>query len=263
MPRYAANLSMLFEEHDFIDRFAAAAQAGFKGVECLFPYTHPAEAIRSQLSAFGLELVLFNLPPGDWANGERGLSIYADRQGEFEASLGLALQYAEALGTQRLHVMAGIPREGEDPRALKDTYVRNLRYATRVARDANITLLIEPLNQRDVPGYFLRTTRQAISLIHEVQADNLKLQFDAYHVQISEGDVTMRLREALPYIGHVQMAGVPGRHEPTEGELSNAYLMHELDRLHYKGWVGAEYRPQGPTASGLGWLKDPRFSALL
>jgi hydroxypyruvate isomerase len=259
MPRFAANLSMLFPDLDFIDRFRAAKEAGFKAVECLFPYALPAHDIKRELETLDLELVLFNLPPGDWNAGERGLSIFQDRRGEFEASLGLALEYASVLGTPRLHVMAGIPRGDDDPRMLKETYIANLKFASQVAQKRNITVLIEPLNQRDMPGYFLRNTRQALSIIDDVKEPNLKLQFDMYHVQITEGDVTRRLEEAFPAIGHVQIAGVPNRHEPDQGELAYPWLMTRLDTLGYTGWVGAEYRPQGSTDAGLRWLSAPAF----
>lgn len=256
MFRFAANLSMLFQEVDFLDRFAAAKQAGFEAVEFLFPYAYPAHEIVKRLEENQLELALFNLPPGDWDAGERGLSIYPDRRGEFQATVGLALQYAQLLKVKRLHVMAGNIRSGEDLAAMRRTYIDNLKKTAQSAAELGLTLLIEPLNPRDMPGYFLRTISQAAQIITEVGEPNLKLQFDIYHVQITEGDVTTRLREHFSQIGHVQIAGVPGRHEPDHGELHYPWLLQTLNELGYEGFVGCEYRPASSTEEGLGWMRS-------
>jgi len=255
MFRFAANLSMMFQEYPFLDRFAAAKQAGFEAVEFLFPYAFPAHEIVQRLLDHQLELALFNLPPGDWEAGERGLSIYPERRGEFQATLGLALQYAAPLQAKRLHVMAGNIRSGEDLAAMRRTYIDNLRKTAQAAAEQGITLLIEPLNPRDMPGYFLRTCSQAAQIIAEVGEPNLKLQFDMYHVQITEGDVTTRLREWFQLIGHIQIAGVPHRNEPDQGELHYPWLLQVLNELGYEGYVGCEYRPAGITEAGLGWMQ--------
>lgn len=254
MPRFAANLSLMFTELPFLDRFEAAAQAGFSAVECQFPYSAPAPEIARRLQACNLRLVMFNLPPGDLAAGERGLAIFPARRGEFRAALGLGLQYAEALDVRLLHVMAGTLAPGEDSLAAHRTYVDNLREAAASAAARGITLLIEPLNARDNPGYFLRTLGQAAAVIAEVGAANLRLQFDFYHAQISEGDLATRLEEHFGVVGHVQVAGVPGRHEPDEGEINYPWLFRLLDAWGYAGHVGCEYWPRGSTRDGLGWL---------
>jgi hydroxypyruvate isomerase len=254
MSRFAANLSLMFQEYDFLDRFAAAKQSGFQAVEFLFPYAYPAHEIVKRLEENQLELALFNLPPGDWDAGERGLSIYPERRGEFQATVGMALQYAQLLKVKQLHVMAGNIRSGEDLAAMRRTYIDNLRKTAQSAAEHDITLLIEPLNPRDMPGYFLRTCSQAAQIITEVGEPNLKLQFDMYHVQITEGDVTTRLKEWIHLIGHVQIAGVPGRHEPDQGELHYPWLLSLLNDMGYKGFVGCEYRPAGRTEDGLAWM---------
>ena len=217
MPRFAANLSMLFQDHGFLDRFAAAKAAGFGAVEFLFPYDHPAAEVAERLHGAGLDQALFNLPPGDWAGGERGLAALPGRQAEFMASVDRALDYASALGCRKLHAMAGIPAEGMAEDACREVYLTNLGKAAAKLADAGVMLLIEPLNQRDMPGYFLKTTSQAREVINAVGAANLKLQFDVYHTQISEGDLATRAKELFPLIGHIQIAGVPGRHEPLDG----------------------------------------------
>ena len=254
MFRFAANLSMMFQEHDFLDRFAAAKQAGFDAVEFLFPYAYPAHEIVKRLEDNQLDLALFNLPPGDWEAGERGLSIYPERRGEFQATVGMAWQYAQLLKVKQLHVMAGIIRPGEDLVGMRRTYIDNLRKTAQSAAEHGIAILIEPLNPRDMPGYFLRTCSQAAQIISEVGEPNLKLQFDMYHVQITEGDVTTRLKEWAPIIGHVQIAGVPGRHEPDHGELHYPWLLQTLRELGYEGYVGCEYRPLSKTEDGLKWM---------
>ncbi len=253
MPRFAANLSFLFTERPFLERFQAAAAAGFEAVEFLFPYEAPREAVAEALAASGLELALFNLPPGDWAAGERGVAGLPGRRDDFEASLATALSYAELLPTRRLHVMAGVVAESEDAGKALETYAANLRSACDAAAKRDLQILIEPLNLRDVPGYLLPTTQMAEHILRAVDRPNLGLQFDVYHVQIMEGDLTRRIERLLPHIGHVQISGVPERNEPDAGEVNYAHLFALLDRLGYRGWVGCEYRPRGRTEAGLDW----------
>ncbi len=255
MPKFAANLSMMFTEVPFLDRFAAAADAGFAAVEFLFPYEHAANDIAQALRARGLVNVLFNLPPGDWAAGDRGMAAIPGREAEFRDSVALALSYAAALSTPRLHAMAGVPPAGADRAACRDTYAANLAFAAAAAAREGVDLLIEPLNPRDVPGYFLSTQADAHAIREAVGAANLKVQMDLYHCQIVEGDIAMRLRRHLPHVGHIQIAGVPERHEPDTGELDYAYVFRLLDELGYAGWVGCEYRPAHGTVAGLGWMQ--------
>lgn len=258
MPRFAANLSMLFTELPFLQRFAAAAQAGFSAVEFLFPYEYRPEEIAAELQTHRLQNVLFNLPPGDWAAGERGMSSIPGREAEFREGVAHALAYAQALGTPRLHVMAGLLPADADPVLHRRTYVENLRHACTEAQRHGITLLIEPINTRDIPGYFLNTQEQAHAIREEVGAPNLKVQMDLYHVQIAEGDIATKMRRYLPHVGHMQIAGVPGRHEPDIGEINYAYLFRLMDELGYEGWVGCEYRPAKGTVEGLGWMQALR-----
>lgn len=252
MPRFAANLSMMFTEHSFMDRFGAAAAAGFEAVEFLFPYAETASAIRAALDAHGLTQALYNAPPGDWDAGEKGLAGLPGREAEFEAAMEKALDYAAAIRPDALHVMAGIAA-GD---AARRTYIANLKRAAAMAGD--LTLTIEPLNTRDNPGYLLTSVDDAAEVIEAVGAANLKLQFDYYHVQIMQGDLTRRLERLASIIGHVQIAGVPDRHEPDEGETALAHLMAQLDAQGYEGWVGAEYRPKARTEEGLGWFEPWR-----
>lgn len=253
MPRFAANLTMMFSECTFIDRFAAAARAGFTGVEYLFPYDYPAARLAEALATHGLTQALHNMPAGDWDAGERGIAILPDRIGEFQDGVGRALAYAKALGCKRLNCLAGIAPQGADADRLRATLIDNLRFAAAALDDAGITLLIEPINTRDVPGFFLNRTTQAAALRAEVGADNLLIQHDIYHMQIMEGDLTPTLRAHIAQIGHIQIADTPGRHEPGSGEINYPFLFAELDRLGYDGWVGCEYRPATTTAAGLGW----------
>ncbi|HEY5790889.1 MAG TPA: 2-oxo-tetronate isomerase [Gammaproteobacteria bacterium] len=253
MPRFAANLSMLFTEVPFLERFGRAAASGFAAVEYLFPYAFPAAEIAAQLRGHGLEQALFNLPPGDWDAGERGIAALPGREEEFAAGVETALEYAAALDCPRLHAMAGIPAAGCDPREATAVYVANLRHAAARLAARGRTLLVEPINTRDMPGYFLSRQEQARELIELVGAPNLRLQFDVYHCQVMQGDLTRRLEELLPLIGHVQVADVPERHEPGSGEINYAHLFRTLDRLGYAGWVGCEYRPAGTAEAGLGW----------
>lgn len=255
MPRFAANLSMMYQEVGFLDRFAAAAADGFRAVEFLFPYAHPAAEIAARLRDAGLENVLFNLPPGDWDRGERGMAALPGREAEFAASIDRALDYAAALGTPRLHVMAGIPGPEIDRARARATYVANLRLAAARAAAAGLEILIEPINTRDIPGYFINRQDEAHAIRAEVGAVNLKVQFDLYHCQIVEGDLTMKLRRDIAHIGHMQIAGVPERHEPDRGEVNYPFLFEQIDALGYGGWIGCEYRPRAGTSAGLGWAK--------
>jgi hydroxypyruvate isomerase len=263
MPQFAANLSMLYPEHDFLDRFEAAARDGFKAVEYLFPYAFPAPEIAARLKAHGLQQVLFNAPPGDWDAGERGLACLPGREAEFQTGFAQALDYAAALDCPRIHVMAGLLPAGTERTVLYPTYVSNLRWAAGKAAQQGVNVLIEPINLRDIPGFFLNRQDHAHQVIADVGAPNLKVQMDLYHCQIVEGDLAMKLRQYLPtgHVGHIQIAGVPQRHEPDLGELNYPYLFSVLDELGFDGWVGCEYRPKlgtqpGGTSAGLGWLKS-------
>jgi 2-dehydrotetronate isomerase len=251
MPKFAANLTLLFNELSFLDRFEAAAQAGFRAVEFLFPYQHSADEIAAKLRAHKLENVLFNLPPGDFAAGERGIAALPERETEFRESVALAISYAHVFATPNLHVMAGLMQHGADRR----TYIEKLKYAAAETAKHGITLLIEPINTRDIPGYFLNTQADAHAVREEVGAANLKVQMDFYHAQIVEGDIATKLGRYLPHIGHIQIAGVPDRHEPDEGEINYPYLFDLLDELGYDGWIGCEYRPRGDTVEGLKWVR--------
>jgi hydroxypyruvate isomerase len=254
MPRFAANLTMMFNEVPFPERFAAAARAGFEAVEFLFPYDHAPADVAAWLKSHGLANALFNLPPGDWAAGERGLASLPGREAEFRAGVATALQYATALGTPCLHAMAGLLPAGADRATHRAVFLDNLRHAARALAPHGITLLIEPINTRDMPGYFLSTQAEAHAIREELAEPNLKVQMDFYHAQIMEGDLATTLRKHHPHVGHVQIASVPDRHEPDEGEVDYRYLFRLLDELGYAGWVGCEYRPRGRTEDGLGWL---------
>jgi hydroxypyruvate isomerase len=255
VPKFAANLTLLFNEVPFIERFGAAAEAGFKAVEFLFPYEHEAEEIAARLKQHGLENVLFNMPPGDFAAGERGLACLPNRAAEFREGVAKALTYAKVLGTPRLHVMAGLLPQDADRAAYQSVYISNLKYAAAEAAKHDMAVLIEPINTRDIPGYFLNTQADAHAIREQVGAANLKVQMDFYHVQIVEGDIAMKLRRYLPHVGHIQIASVPERNEPDTGEVNYPYLFRLLDELGYDGWVGCEYRPAGKTVDGLGWMK--------
>ncbi len=256
MPRFAANLSFLFTEVSFLDRFAAAAAAGFRAVEFMFPYEHSLDAIAERLTSSNLENVLFNMPPGDWASGERGIACLPGREEEFRRGVATALSYARILGTPRLHAMAGIAPPGPGARAACErTYIDNLRYAAQELARAGLTLLIEPINTRDMPGYFLNTQTQAAGICAAVGLPNIKILMDCYHMQIAEGDIATKLRTYAELCGHVQIAGVPERHEPNSGEVYYPYLFQLLEDIGYKGWIGCEYRPAGGTLDGLGWFK--------
>jgi len=259
MPRFAANLSFLYTELPFPDRFAAAARDGFHAVEFAFGYDFPAREIAARLDTHNLMQVLLNAPPGDLGAGDRGLAALPGREHEFAASVVTALRYAQALNCPRVHVMAGIlpDRADDEQRArARSTFVRNLRFAAREAEEQGVELTIEPINPRDVPGYFLTTQAQAHAIREETGVSNLKVQMDLYHAQIVEGDLSEKLRRWLPNIGHIQIAGVPGRHEPDVGEINYRHIFALLDDLDYRGWVGCEYRPRAGTSAGLGWMKS-------
>ena len=255
MPRFAANLTMLFNEVGFLDRFAAAAEAGFKGVEYLFPYAYPKEELVERLRAHGLTQALHNLPAGDWDAGDRGIGCHPDRIGEFQEGVGRAVDYASALGCTRVNCLAGIAPEGADSGVLRETFVANLRFAAGALASAGITLLIEAINTRDIPGFYLCRTDQALAIIDEAGAPNLALQYDVYHMQIMEGDLAPTIERHLDRIGHIQISDTPGRHEPGTGEINYPFLFDHLDRLGYDGWVGCEYKPAAATADGLGWVR--------
>lgn len=258
MLRFAANLSIMFTEMPFLERFAAAADAGFKGVEYLFPYEFPAEVIREQLARSRLENVLFNLPPGNWAGGERGITCLPGREEEFRLGVATAIAYATQLETARVHAMAGIVPPDAPPADIRATYIANLKFAAAKFARCGITLLIEAINTRDMPGFYLSTQAQAYAFLEEVGAPNLKMQMDLYHMQVMEGDLETKLRKYAPHCGHVQVAGVPQRHEPDTGEVRYTHLFKVLDELGYGGWVGCEYRPAGKTVDGLTWLQNAK-----
>jgi 2-dehydrotetronate isomerase len=254
MPKFAANLSMLYNEHAFLDRFAAAAADGFGAVEYLFPYEFAAADLAARLKDNGLQQVLFNAPPGDWAAGERGLACLPGREDEFRRGVERALGYARALDCPRVHLMAGLAPAGADRAALRAAYLANLAWAAAQARD--VTFLIEPINPRDIPRFFLNRQDDAHAVLAEVGAPNLKVQMDLYHCQIVEGDLARKIEQYLPTgnVGHFQIAGVPERHEPDIGEINHPYLFALIDRLGWDGFIGCEYRPRGNTSAGLGWL---------
>lgn len=254
MPRFAANLTLMYTEHPFLERFGAAAADGFDAVEYLFPYDHPPQQLAELLQRHALSLVLFNMPPGDWAAGERGLAAQPGREAEFLAGVQQALHHAQASGCRRVHAMAG-RTDGQDHARMRATYVANLRRACELLAPHGIEVLIEPLNERDNPGYFLNRQAQAHQIVAEVGHPNLKVQMDFYHCQISEGDLSMRLKAHLAGVGHIQIAGVPDRHEPDTGEVNHFHLFGLLDALGYTGFVGCEYRPRAGTSAGLGWLR--------
>lgn len=256
MPRLSANLSFLFNEVPFLDRFGEAARAGFRAVEFAFAYDVPEASIAARLAAHDLQCVLINAPPGDFAAGERGLASLPGREQEFAASIATALRYAGALNCPRIHVMSGVvPADGDGAQRARQmaTLVRNLQWACGEARARQVTLLVEPLNPRDMPNYLFSTQAEAHAIREAVGAPNLAVQMDFYHAQIVEGDLVTKLERWLPHIGHIQIAGVPGRHEPDAGEINYAWLLRRVDELGYPGWVGCEYRPRTTTREGLAW----------
>ena len=251
MPRFAANLTMMFTEVPFLDRFERAAKAGFQAVEFLFPYAWPTEEIRARLQANGLTLVLHNLPAGDWDAGERGIACHPDRVAEFREGVEAAIRCAKALGAPRLNCLAG-RQPAEVPEAqLRDTLVANLRHAAARLADEGLQLLLEPINRHDIPGFYVHRTDQALQLLDEVGASNAFLQYDIYHAQRTEGEIAATLQKHLTRIGHVQLADNPGRHEPGTGEINYPFLFRHLDRIGYAGWVGCEYKPATTTEAGL------------
>ncbi len=254
MPRFAANLTMLFNEVDFLDRFAAAAGAGFRAVEYLFPYGYDKNELAEKLAEHDLSQVLHNLPAGDWAAGDRGLACLPGRVGEFQDGVGRAIDYARALGCPRVNCLAGIAPADADRDELRRTLVENLRFAARELERAGIVLLIEPINTRDIAGFYLNRSDQALALIAEVGSANLKLQYDVYHMQIMEGDLAPTIERHLATIGHMQIADTPGRHEPGTGEINYGFLFDFIDASGYGGWIGCEYKPRTTTSDGLDWL---------
>jgi len=255
MPKFNANLTMLFNEVDFLDRFDAAANAGFKGVEYLFPYSYTKEQLAERLAKNRLIQVLHNLPAGDWAKGERGIACLSDRVGEFQDGVGKAIEYARALQCKQVNCLAGIAPTGVDPAKLRDTFVGNLQFAAGKLKAAGIALLIEPCNTRDIPGFYLNRSKQAIEIIDDVGSDNLFLQYDIYHMQIMEGDLAPTIQRNLGSIRHLQLADNPGRNEPGTGEINYPFLFQFIDKLGFTGWIGCEYKPRGTTVDGLAWLK--------
>ena len=255
MPKLAANLTLMFNEFDFLDRFAAAAKAGFKAVEFLFPYEHDKNVIKQKLDENNLLLVLHNLPAGNWANGERGIGCHSDRVAEFQAGVDKALEYASALNCKQLNCLAGVRPSGLDPIDARETFVKNLQFAAVRLKAAGIKLLIEAINTRDIPGFFLCNTQQAVDIIKAVGSDNLFVQYDIYHMQIMEGDLAPTIEKHLKLIPHMQLADTPGRHEPGTGEINYGYLLPHIDTLGYQGWIGCEYKPAGKPVDGLGWFQ--------
>ena len=255
MPRFCANISLLFNEVALPERFEAAAQAGFRAVEIQFPYAYESELLAERARAAGVEVVLINMPAGDWEAGERGLGCLPGRAGEFREGVSAALAYAKALSCARINCLAGIEPEGVAAGLVSKTYLDNLRFAVGPLAAAGVELLIEPQNTRTFPGVHLRSTSQAIRLMDEVGTPNLTLQYDLFHMQIMEGDLARTLARLLSRIGHIQVADVPDRHEPGSGEIHYPFLFAEMDRLGYAGWVGAEYLPRTSTVAGLGWMK--------
>ena len=256
MPQFAANLSMMFNEAPFPERFAAAAKAGFKAVEFLFPYDYPAADVAKWLKDNDLKNALFNMPPGNWAAGERGIASLPGREAEFAAGVDKAIDYAQALGTPTIHMMAGIFPQGGDRAKHHATYVANIKLAGEKLARHGLTLVLEPINHRDMPGYFLNTQAEAHAVCAEVGLPNVKVQMDFYHCQITEGDLSVKFKKYFDGIGHVQIAAVPSRNEPDEGEVDYRYIFRLLDEMGYAGYVGCEYRPRGKTEDGLKWLKE-------
>jgi hydroxypyruvate isomerase len=257
MPRLAANLSMMFNEVPFLDRFDACAKAGFTAVEYLFPYEYEATELRRRLDGAGLRQVLFNMPPGNWAGGERGLASLPGRQAEFREGVKKALDYAAALDCKLVHAMAGIVPSGTNLDTAGAIYAANLVWAAELATGAGVKLVIEPINHRDMPGFFLNTMAQGAAIVDAIGRERLGLQFDIYHCQVTEGDITKRMEALMPVIAHMQIADVPARNEPGTGEIGWPFVFRRIDELGYQGWVGCEYRPAGDTVAGLSWR--PQF----
>jgi len=255
MPRFAANLTMLFNEVPFLERFERAAAAGFTAVEFLFPYAYDAQEIHALLQRHRLQLVLHNLPAGDWDAGDRGMACDPQRVDEFRAGVGRALTYAKALGVPQLNCLAGKRPAGISEADMRHTLVNNLRFAAAALKESGLRLLIEPINTYDIPGFYLNHTEQALGLMDAVGADNLFVQYDIYHAQRMEGEICATLSKHIARIAHIQTAANPGRHEPGSGELNDAFVFAHLDKLGYSGWIGCEYKPATTTEAGLGWLQ--------
>jgi hydroxypyruvate isomerase len=253
MPKLAANLTMLYNEVDFLDRFDAAAKSGFKGVEYLFPYPYPTEQLALRLQRHGLTQVLHNLPAGDWGKGERGIACLPDRVGEFQDGVGRAIEYAQALSCKQVNCLAGIAPAGVDPDQVRATFVANLRFAADKLAAVGIRLLMEPINTFDIPGFYLSRTQQALDLIAAVGSPNLFVQYDIYHMQRMEGELANTMKAHLARIAHIQLADNPGRNEPGTGEINYRFLFGFLDAIGYDGWIGCEYKPKGSTVDGLAW----------
>lgn len=254
MPRFAANLTMLFNELPFLERFQAAAEAGFSGVEYLFPYGYDKYELAGRLKRWKLTQVLHNLPAGDWAAGERGIAILPDRISEFQRGVFDAIDYASKLGCRQVNCLAGIAPQGVEHARLHDTLVSNLRFAAHELGQEGIALLVEPINTRDMPGFFLNSTAQALRLLDDVESSNVFLQYDVYHMQVMEGDLAHTIETNLERIAHIQIADNPGRNEPGTGEINFPFLYRHLDAIGYAGWIGCEYKPAGGTRDGLTWL---------
>jgi hydroxypyruvate isomerase len=261
MPRFAANLSLLFTDAPFVDRFRAAAEAGFEAVEFMFPYEFKASDIRAALHDNDLKLVLHNFPAGDWARGERGLACHPDRVADFREGVQRALDYAQALGCPRLNCLAGVLPSDVTPEKARKTLIDNLRYAAEKLEAANVGLLIEPVNSRTIPGFFVDRPSLGFSIVSEVESKNLKVQYDIFHAQVMEGDLANTIEREFARIGHLQIADNPGRHEPGTGEINYPFLFDRIDKLGYGGWIGCEYNPKTTTAEGLGWFRPYRAKA--
>ena len=259
MPKFAANLTMLFTEYDFLDRFDRAAKAGFRGVEYLFPYAYKPEQLAEKLVANNLVQVLHNLPAGNWEGGERGIACLPDRVGEFREGVAKAIEYAKTLNCPQLNCLSGIAPGGADASKVRETFVGNIRYAGEELKKHGIKLLIEPVNTRDIPGFYLNRTKQALELIDEAGSDNIFVQYDVYHMQIMEGDLARTVETNLAQIKHIQLADNPGRNEPGTGEINYPFLFGFFDRIGYDGWIGCEYKPRGKTEEGLGWFTEGGF----
>ena len=258
MPKFNANLSMMFNEVDFLDRFAAAANAGFKGVEFLFPYAYDKHQLAELVRRTEQQVILFNMAPGDWNAGDRGVACDPARRGEFQEHVGQAIDYARALGCRQIHCMAGLKPRGVNEEQMRAAYIANLQFAGKELAKHGLTLLIEAINPRDMPGFYLNSSRQAYDIMQYAAVPNLRFQFDIYHLQVVEGDLAPNMEKNLDKIGHMQLADTPGRHEPGTGEINYAFLFRHIDKIGYQGWIGCEYRPAGGTEAGLDWIKPYR-----
>ncbi|MGB3225543.1 MAG: hydroxypyruvate isomerase [Desulforhopalus sp.] len=256
MPKFSANLSMLFQEFDFLDRFEAAGKAGFKGIEYLFPYDFETSRLIDLLQKHSLQQVLHNLPAGDWAKGERGIAIFPDRKGEFQDGVGKTIEYAKALGNNQVNLLAGIGQKDLNDEIMTQTLVEYAAFAAAELAKNDIRLLIEPVNTKDIPGFFLSGSKQCLDIIAATSSDNIKMQYDIYHMQIMEGDLASTIENHISSIGHIQLADNPGRHEPGTGEINYPFLMNFLDQIGYDGWIGCEYIPATTTLEGLSWLQE-------